>query len=304
MVEKIAYLIDAPDGRRFRAYFSDSKLPVDGNTAPSDLLLHLGLNPESKSWRLRALRRGNQSELRFCLVRTCIAAARNSPFDPRQARLKKERLALEKLNTESDHVRVEPLEWAAGSEPEKYKIIFLCRGISGIDGSRKPTYSDRHEVLIHCDDFFPSDVPKLRWETPIWHPNIKHDEPKSVCVNKAEWLGGMGLEDLVRLMFEMVQYKNYHADEETPPFPLDRDVAKWVREYAEPAGIVNKKHGISVDDQPFTRPTVTGPSSAVVTSRIKLVKPKEPRIKLLSPDQGSQATSESPLGRIKIKKQE
>ena len=246
----------------------------------------------------------------LCLVGAVVAGARESHFDPRQARLKKERQALEKLALESDYVRVEALDQVEGSEPEHYRVTFLCRGIAGIDGSERPVYSERHEVVIHCDDSFPSDVPKLRWETPIWHPNIQHIEPKGVCVNKSEWLGGMGLDDLVRQMFEMVQYKNYHADEATRPFPLDMKVARWVREYAEPAGILDKRRGIYVDDKPFTRPTDVNTAA----TRIKLLPPKEPGVKPRGPGSGiikviSTTIASVPppagaRGRIKIKKQE
>lgn len=176
-----------------------------------------------------------------------------SPSDPRQDRLKAERERLETLNRDSDHVLVEPVDRLPGSEPERYRATFLCRGIVGVDSARRPVYGDKHVVLIHCDESFPADVPLLRWETPIWHPNVQHLEPKGVCVNKQEWLGGMGLVDLCRQMFEMVQYKNYHADL-TPPWPLDREVADWVRDYAQKNRVVDKKLRIYVDDQPFTRP--------------------------------------------------
>jgi hypothetical protein len=66
------------------------------------------------------------------------------------------------------------------------------------------------------------------------------------------------LDDLCRQMFEMVQYKNYHADESRPPYPLDHEVAKWVRDVAEPRGIVNKDLGIFVDNRPFVKPTYGG----------------------------------------------
>jgi ubiquitin-protein ligase len=175
--------------------------------------------------------------------------------DPRQRRLNTERERLEKLNQESDYVRVQPIDVLPGSEPEKYRVTFLCRGIVGIDVRKNPLYAERHEVEIHCDEEFPADVPRLRWVTPIWHPNIQHQGAKGVCVNKAEWLGGMRLDDLCRLMFEMVQYRNYHATF-TKPYPLDHEVAKWVTEFAEPRGIVDKRRGIFIDNKPFTRPTV------------------------------------------------
>jgi ubiquitin-protein ligase len=318
MTENTICQIDSPDGRRHMITFLSGKLPLDGSPAPDWLLTGIFGSSESIfDWRLRSLVSPEQhlravstglervvSPRRFGLVANMVAGAHGRPFDPRQARLKKERLALEKLNAESDHVHVTPIDRAEGSEPERYRVVFSCRGIASVDAAQNPVYSDHHEVLIICDEFFPSDVPKMRWETDIWHPNIQHIEPKGVCVNKAEWLGGMGLDDLTRLMFEMVQYKNYHADAETQPYPLDLDVAKWVRERAEPAGIVDKRRGIFVDDRPFTRPTVmSGESPSQVPARIKLVKPREPRIKLLSSDK-SEASRISPSSRIKIKKQE
>ena len=180
------------------------------------------------------------------------------PSNPRQARLAREWARLTEMNRESENVRAEPLNWHPGSEPERYKVTFLCKGIADIDPQTKePIYQYKHEVEIYCDDDFPSEVPKLRWITPIWHPNIQHDEPKGVCVNKAEWVGAIGLDDLCRQMFEMVQYKNYHA-EFVYPYPLDQKVAQWVREFAEPHGIVNKAAGKYVDDRPFVKPTWAG----------------------------------------------
>lgn len=173
-------------------------------------------------------------------------------FDPRQERLKADRKRMELIARESDFVKPAPVIMAGG-EPEKYIVTFHCRGIVGIDSNRDPIYGDRHEVEIYCDSEYPAEVPKLKWITSIWHPNIQSREPKAVCVNKAEWLAGRGLDHLCWQLFDMVQYKNYHA-QLTAPYPLDSEAATWVREYAEPRNIVNKKRRISVDDKPFFRP--------------------------------------------------
>ncbi|MBZ5681008.1 MAG: hypothetical protein LAO24_12965 [Acidobacteriia bacterium] len=177
-------------------------------------------------------------------------------FDPRQVRLADEKRRLDEVNRDSDFVRVEPVDVLPGRAPERFRVKFLCKGIVGIDPvSQAPIYANEHSVLIYCDQEFPSEVPRLRWESPIWHPNVQHAEPKNVCVNKAEWLGGTGLEDLCRQLFDMAQYRNYHADSSRLPYPLDQEVANWVREYAEPHGIVDKKRGIATDDRPFYRPS-------------------------------------------------
>lgn len=319
MTELIKYLVVAIDGNQVIATLPKKLCQGELVKAPGWLLRKMGLTGQFlESWYLqpagcynfKANKGCEPSNLpKLCLVRTVSAAA--APSDPRQGRLKTERLRLEKINEESDFVRVEQMNVLEGSEPEQYKITFLCRGIVGIDSSQKPIYGDRHEVEMICDEDFPSEVPRLRWITQIWQPNIQHEEPKGVCINPGEWLAGMGLDDVCRMMFEMVQYKNYHA-EFCDPYPLDSAVAKWVLEYAEPQGIVDNKRGIFVDDKPFTRPTDSSETSVVAPSmptpqepRIKLRdsrlnKPKESRIKIVGSEKKPVQTRGS--GQIKIRK--
>jgi ubiquitin-protein ligase len=244
----------APDGRE-RSFDCGQDWPAV-RPAPGWLLEAFGCEPGNHEWLM--MRSG---EHRFSLVRPTIAAAGR---DPRQHRLQVECEQLLTLNSDSDYVQVRPTA-RAGSAPEKYEVVFKCRGIASIDNLRNPNYSDYHVVSITCHEEFPSKPPNLYWSTPIWHPNIGHDS-KSVCINAAEWLGAMGIYDLCRQMFEMVQYKNYHA-EDRPPYPLDRDVAAWVRDYAEPRGIVDKRRGIYVDDKPFVRPMA---AAATGGSRLRI----------------------------------
>lgn len=325
----VPYMILAPDGRRLKLGLSSNLNWEQPVLAPDWLLKQLGLEARFKDrWHLKLLPSSDKSGepmsalpaaeaiTKVCLVRSTTAAAIKAPSDPRQARLRTERLRLEKLNQESDYVRVTPMNVLEGSEPEHYRVTFSCKGIVSINSARQPVYGNLHQVEILCDDDFPSDVPRLRWTTEIWHPNIQHREPKGVCVNKAEWLGGMGLDDLCRLLFEMVQYKNYHAVY-APPYALDQEVAKWVLEFGEPHGIMDKTRKISVDDKPFTRPTVpnfisVSTTSPPVVGRIKLVPaantttPALSRIKLVN-SASNEGTSDAPPsagGRIKIVKKE
>ena len=199
--------------------------------------------------------------------------------DARQKRLRKEQGLLEKVNRESDHVKIAAVT-PVGGAPERYIVTFLCKGIADIDGVKEAIYANRHEVEIYCDADFPAEVPRLKWITPIWHPNIRHKEPKDVCVNRHEWLSGMYLDHLCWQMFDMVQYKNYHA-EPTEPFPLDHDAAQWVLHFAEPRGIVNRRRGISVDNKPFLRsgsPVDIGRPEVVVP----VPAPARPRVRFAS----------------------
>jgi ubiquitin-protein ligase len=185
----------------------------------------------------------------------------------------KEQSLLEAVNRDSDYVKVSA-QAPVGGAPERYIVTFHCRGIVGIDGAKNPIYGDKHEVEIYCDADFPPEVPRLKWITPIWHPNIRHKEPKDVCVNKHEWLAGMCLDSLCWQMFDMVQYRNYHA-EPTDPFPLDHEAAEWVLTFAEPRGIVNRRRGISVDNRPFLRG-----KTPIELPRAQLIPPApRPRVK-------------------------
>jgi ubiquitin-protein ligase len=268
-------LIRPIDGRAVTLRLSAGLL--QGGPAPGWLPAALGLAPGP--WRL-VPRPAAGGRPRFDLVRSVVAAA----FDPRLDRLRAEWRDLQQLNDESDTVYVEPLYARPGVTPDRYKVTFRCKGIINIDAGRQPVYGEFHQVELECDSAFPADPPRMKWLTPVWHPNIQHVEPKGVCINRKEWLGGMTLVDLCRQLLEMVQYKNYHA-ELIEPYPLDRTVAEWVRDFAEPHGIVNKRRHVSVDDRPLTRPTVRGlrikvtssgavepPPSADSSGRIKVLR--------------------------------
>jgi ubiquitin-protein ligase len=222
-----------------------------------------------------------------------------TPLNPRLSRLEWEQERLLALNRECDYVHVEAHPLADGAPAERYTVHYLCRSIVGIEPDQSPVFSEGpHSVRIYCDSSFPADVPKLDWLTPIWHPNIKHSEPRAVCVNKAEWLAGMGLDYLCWQMFDMAQYKNYHA-KETFPYPQDHEVAKWVREYAEPRDIVSKTRG--TDERPFFKPKYTHkvkfqryPGVTVST---------EPRVRFVTGPEDRPApapVSPPPVARVKI----
>ena len=87
--------------------------------------------------------------------------------------------------------------------------------------------------------------------TDIWHPNIDHKEPRHVCTNAVQtYFSSKPLSELVLSLAEMVQYKRYHAKLE-PPFPLDLDAARWVRETGEPRGWIGPEKPL--DARPLLR---------------------------------------------------
>src|SRR5262249_25029958 len=104
--------------------------------------------------------------------------------------------------------------------------------VIGIERSGKPKMGTNHQVEIYLHNDYPQRWPGLKWLTPIWHPNI-NDVNGSVCIDAAWWGAARSLDRLVIMMGEMLEYKNFHDDPTTPPFPWDKEAAAWCREYRQ-----------------------------------------------------------------------
>lgn len=193
--------------------------------------------------------------------------------DPRFLRLHADHESMQELVRRSRIIAFETVDTPPGAPPEKYVVTFKCKGIKGIDRTRMPIFTEHHQVAIHLHAAYPARAPLMRWLTDIWHPNISHTEPKHVCVNEAWWAPARGLDNLVLMLGEMVQYKNYWAKDEKP-YPLDQEVAAWVR-WAEAQGILGEDK--PVDDRELLDPSrvrpvsASRPAEAAVPSRVRVV---------------------------------
>ena len=173
----------------------------------------------------------------------------------RRARLLLEYEKLINLEKRSDFIKVEPVNKIEGMPPEEYIVTFSCRGIAGLKPDKSPELADFHQVSMKLSSNFPNQEPYLKWLTPIWHPNIEHKEPHHVCTNNVQnWYSTKSLNDLVVSLGEMVQYRRYHA-EWVAPFPLDKEAADWVINFAEPSGLLGQAKPI--DDRQILRPLRT-----------------------------------------------
>ena len=169
----------------------------------------------------------------------------------RRARLLLEYEKLINLEKRSNFIKIQPVDTIEGMPPENYVITFNCRGICGLNDDKSPKYAEFHQVSMKLSSNFPNQEPYLKWLTPIWHPNIEHKEPNHVCTNNVQnWFATKSLDDLILKLCEMVQYRHYHAAW-VAPFPLDKEAADWVVEYAEPNGILGREK--PVDDREILR---------------------------------------------------
>lgn len=108
--------------------------------------------------------------------------------------------------------------------PDCYEVTFHYTSFVELPaGQHEPLTDDIHRVEITLGADYPRRAPFVRWLTPIFHPNIKQPEGV-VCLGvlRERYLPGIGLARLVRMLDEMVQWRNFDAFN-----PLNRAAAEW-----------------------------------------------------------------------------
>lgn len=163
---------------------------------------------------------------------------------PRERRLAQEHIQLYELCERSEHIDYKILRQSGKRPPDKYLIIYRVKSIVGIDADQMPIYGYEHKVSIELPPMYPASdggLPSIFMQTKLWHPNVRWSGTKEnyVCADGPSLGAWHKLDDLVVRVGEIIQYKNYLA-ENVLPYPEDEHVAKWVREFAEPKGIISK----------------------------------------------------------------
>ncbi|HUW12458.1 MAG TPA: ubiquitin-conjugating enzyme E2 [Anaerolineae bacterium] len=155
--------------------------------------------------------------------------ASSGSANPRLRRLRSDHARLQKLEVESDFIRIAATD---GDPPENYVIELTCRGVDRLNRGQ-PVFSEHHRAEIRLSAGYATSPPQMRCLTPIFHPNI--GSSGNVCIGA--WYAAKWLDELVYMFAEMVQYKNYDASRYNI---LNADAAAWAR--ANP-------HLLPVDDR-------------------------------------------------------
>lgn len=205
----------------------------------------------------------------------------NSGFfkkNPFYKRLAKDHLSMFELDSEV--IEWEVVETRSPLKiPCVYHIHFLFRSITGINPDKTPLYGFKHTARITFPPRYPIEAPELYMQSDVWHPNVKSDGKYKgrICGNTKGFGLGFDLYLLIIRIGEILQYKQYHA-ENTPPFPEDIHSARWVMEYAEPNAIVNKYKDIVIDNTPLIKGgEPEGIVSKVDNETLPKMEPEEPK---------------------------
>ena len=89
----------------------------------------------------------------------------------------------------------------------------------------EPIYSEQHLVAVVLTETYPTTAPLMEWLTPIFHPNIRPDG-QEVCIG--DWYPAKTLDQLVRMLGEMIQYVNYASHD-----PLHLEATLWAMAHRE-----------------------------------------------------------------------
>jgi len=156
-------------------------------------------------------------------------------MSPRELRRTAERDALEKLQASSSIFRFQ----ADGPAPDSYRMLFNGSGLC-----RQPGAVSRVEILDHhawelkLPSSYPEAPPLMRWETPVFHPNISFAgflEPVGIGIH---WLPVLTLDVLCERLWDLV--RGAYVDLENP---VNRAAADWY--------LRQREFNIPVDTRPL-----------------------------------------------------
>lgn len=173
--------------------------------------------------------------------------------NPFYKRLAKDHLSL--FDIESDVVEWEVVNTRGALKiPCEYHFHFNVKSIVGLNPDNSPVFGNHHIAKVTFPPKYPIEAPELYMQTDLWHPNIKSEGRYKgrICGNTKGFGLGFDLFLLVIRIGEILQFKQYHA-ENTPPFPEDIKAARWLLEFGEPSGLVNKYQDICIDNTPLVK---------------------------------------------------
>lgn len=139
----------------------------------------------------------------------------------RQTALIADHNAIIALAEEDPHITFEANRTHA---PDRYEITLAYPSFIELPpGTVEPRVGETHRVEIILTTEYPRRAPLVRWLTPIFHPNIRQSDG-AVCMGvlTERYLPGLGLARLVRMLVEMVRWRNFDAYN-----PFNKQAAAW-----------------------------------------------------------------------------
>lgn len=159
-----------------------------------------------------------------------------NPQDRLQALVVDQREVLALAAADPEHITVDT---NVSHAPTCYEVTLRYPGVRLGDHEPELTHEHRLEILLPAD--YPLVAPRVRWLTPIFHPNIRVGGTVCLGVLAERYLPGLGLAYIVRMLIDIARYRNYDLDGVYNP-----EAAHWVRS-AEGQATITKLGGMPLE---------------------------------------------------------
>jgi ubiquitin-protein ligase len=124
--------------------------------------------------------------------------------------------------------------------PTRYELAFHVAGVKEGPHGLEITHDHRAEIILPAD--YPLAAPWVRWLTPIFHPNIHPRGGVCLGVLRERYTPGVGLAYLVRMLRDIVQYRNYDLEG-----VLNGEAARWAQSEEGQQMIVETLKGVPAE---------------------------------------------------------
>lgn len=116
--------------------------------------------------------------------------------------------------------------------PDEYTVTLdLPSFIELPPGQDVPRIAAAHEVEIVLGANYPRSAPRVRWLTPIFHPNIAPLPSGEVCLGvlRDRYLPSLGLARLVNMLVEIIQWRSFDLQG-----VMNQEAARWASDPGSP----------------------------------------------------------------------
>ncbi len=118
-----------------------------------------------------------------------------------------------------EHIQVKT---NADYAPTRYELTLRYTGVRM--GDRGPELTSEHRLELYLPADYPLSAPVALWLTPIYHPNISKRGHVCLGVLADQYMPGVGLAYVVRMLIDIARYRNYDLEG-----VFDLDAAGWVK---------------------------------------------------------------------------
>lgn len=170
----------------------------------------------------------------------------------RAERLQQDLLCLEKLSADSGILEIQP----QGDPPDRYVITLRGQGVGRVSPVKAAVeWVDQHRVELRLPFLYPQQPPDVRWETPLFHPNLSFSGYLRLEDVGLPWSEQVGLDVVCERLWDVARMAFVDL-----PHAVNSTAKRWIKEQESHANPI----AFPVDPRPLRKIELPGARSNVV----------------------------------------